>query len=291
MMPPVSRDNLLASLRQLVGDRSPESGAHRLAFTASWIRRQFESLGYHTRLQPVPFAGGTWPNIIAEPPAPDPTTPRLIIGAHYDTVPDSPGADDNASGVAALLELARLARAFPPAPAVPLRLELIAFTLEEQGLLGSAHYVRHLRSRAAPVAGMLSLEMLGYQSDQPGSQRLPAGLEDLYPRTANFIGVVGNERARALLESCAAAMRTVQSLPVETLVIAGNGEVLPPTRNSDHAPFWDDGHPAVMITDTSWFRNPHYHQPTDTIETLDLDFLTRVTQAIAAFIRQQFSPP
>jgi Zn-dependent M28 family amino/carboxypeptidase len=243
----ISKDNLLRHLRELVGGRS---------HAADYITRQFQELGYKVRADEV-F------NIIAG-------NGNFIVGAHYDVVPGSPGADDNASGVAALLEIARVVQR-------P-RLQFIAFNLEEDGLVGSTHFVRQLK---APIAGMVSLEMLGYKSDAPHSQQLPAGLAHLYPHTANFIGVVANERSQELLEAFVPAMKTVAGLPVESLLVPGNGEVIEPTRFSDHSPFWDAGHAALMITDTSWFRNPHYHQPTDTIETLDLEFLARVTEGVA----------
>lgn len=244
----ISKDNLLAHLRALVSDR---------AQAAEYIARHLPG----ARADAVD-------NVIAG-------NGDFILGAHYDVVPGSPGADDNATGVAALLEIARIIKS-------P-RLQFVAFNLEEQGLLGSAHFVRHLKT---PVAGMVSLEMLGYKSDTPGSQQLPAGLADRYPSTGNFIGIVGNERSRSLLEIFLPAMKSVEGLPVESLVVSGNGESIEPTRFSDHAPFWDAGHAALMITDTSWFRNPHYHQPTDTIETLDLDFLARVTEGVARAVER-----
>jgi Zn-dependent M28 family amino/carboxypeptidase len=260
----IRKDNLLAHLRRLVGDRNAITRPRQLRAAAVYITEQFRQFGYATRHDDVRFLWRKFPNIIAG-------DGDFIIGAHYDSVAGSPGADDNASGVAALLELARVCLDVP-------RLRLIAFTLEEENMLGSSHYAKKL---AAPIAGMVSLEMLGFKSDAPESQQLPAGLEHLYPHTGNFIGVVGNERSRQLLEKFVATMKVVEGLPVESLVVPGNGESVPPTRLSDHSPFWDCGHPALMITDTSWFRNPHYHQPSDTIETLDLDFLARVSEGVA----------
>ena len=219
-----------------------------------------------------------------------PDAPLFIIGAHYDTVLGSPGADDNASGVAVLLEIARvIAAGTGDPPGRSLRLQFVAFTLEEENMLGSAHYARGLASRRVPLAGMVSLEMVGYKSDSPHLQQLPAGYEHLYPHVGNFIAVVGNQKSRTLVERFVAGLKTADGLPVESLIVSQNGEALPPTRLSDHSPFWDLDYPALMITDTSWFRNPHYHQRSDTIGTLDPDFMTRVaegmTSAIVSMVR------
>ena len=279
MVARIRKENLLAHLRQLVGDRNAITRRRDLQRAADYITQEFRSLGYETSTDTVRLLWRRYPNIIAEPPRSCSDAPLFIVGAHYDTVLGSPGADDNASGVAALLEIARAVGA--GLRSSPVRLQFVAFTLEEQGIVGSAHYAHALSRRGIHLHGMVSLEMVGFKSDAPDSQQLPQGLEHLYPSVGNFIGVVGNEKSRALSEGFVAAMKTVAGLPVESLVVPGNGEAIPPTRLSDHSPFWDLGYPALMITDTSWFRNPHYHQATDTIETLDLDFMTHVTEGVA----------
>lgn len=203
--------------------------------------------------------------------------PRLCLGAHLDSRPDSPGADDNASAVAALLEVARV---FPARrPAEPkLDLELVVFDLEENGMLGGAERARQMQEHGVDLRGMVSLEMLGYRDPRPQSQMLPRSLVGQYPDTGDFIAVIGNQNSETLLERVSSGMRRVVGLPVETLAVPANGEYLQATRLSDHSPFWDAGYPALMITDTSFLRNPHYHLPSDTLETLDLEFLTHVTQ-------------
>jgi Zn-dependent M28 family amino/carboxypeptidase len=128
---------------------------------------------------------------------------------------------------------------------------------------------------------MISLKMPGYTSDAPGSQQFPRGLDHLYTHISNFIGVVAKERSRTLPDTVVSAMKTVEALPVEPLAVPKNGNVLPPTGLSDHSPFWDHGCPALMITDTAWSRNHHYHRRTDTIETLNLDFRARAAEGIA----------
>ena len=130
---------------------------------------------------------------------------------------------------------------------------------------------------------MCSLEMIGFTESQ-GLQRYPWFLQGRYPSTGTFIGLAANTRSRALLATVAEAMRTVPSLPVETIMIPGSGWMVPESRLSDHAPFWDQGYPALLVTDTSFFRNPHYHQASDTVDTLDLNFLTKVTQGLVLAI-------
>ena len=280
MVARIRKETLLAHLQNLVGDRNAITRRRKLQRAADYITQQFRSLGYDTSADDVCWLWRSHPNIVAEWPPARADLPLFIVGAHYDTVRGSPGADDNASGVAALLEIMRVVRSSLDGNR-EWRLQFVAFTLEEEGMAGSAHHVRTLSERGANVNGMVSLEMVGYKSDAPNSQQLPQGLEHLYPDVGNFIGVVGNNTSRALLEAFVTSMKSVDGLPVESLIVPGNGETIPPTRLSDHSPFWDRGYRALMITDTSWFRNPHYHQASDTIETLDLDFMARVAEGAA----------
>ena len=208
----------------------------------------------------------------------DGTGPRLCVGAHLDSRPDTPGADDNASAVAALLEIARLLPGCWPEN-VQLDLELVAFDLEENGMLGGREHARRAKEAGIDLRGMISLEMLGYCDTTPGSQTLPRSLVGLYPDTGDFIAVIGNQNSGTLIERFHEAAQTVEDLPVETLQVPENGNLLQATRLSDHSPFWDAGYPALMITDTSFMRNPHYHMPTDTPDTLDYGFLERVKTA------------
>ena len=274
----VSQAQLLTHLRRLEGERHPFESRKRLEAAQDYVQTHWRALGYTVARDALSYLGHDTVNLIARPHEPPPG-PRLIIGAHVDTVPGTPGADDNASGLAALLELSRVFAAQP----VELNLEFVAFTLEELGMLGSAHYAQTLRAARAPVLGMLSLEMIAFTESQ-GRQQYPWFLRGRYPAIGNYIGLAANHRSRALLDTAASAMRSIPGLPVETMVVPGNGWVFPECRLSDHAPFWDRGLPALLVTDTSFFRNPHYHQPTDTVETLDLDFLTKVTQGLVATI-------
>jgi aminopeptidase YwaD len=135
------------------------------------------------------------------------------------------------------------------------------------------------------LCGMVSLEMLGYCDQRTGSQSLPRTLQGLYPETGNFIAVIGNERSRRLVAAFRAGLERIGGLPVESLAVPGNGEWLQATRLSDHSPFWDAGYAALMITDTSFLRNPHYHLPSDTPETLDMEFLHKVAQGCLEAVR------
>jgi Zn-dependent M28 family amino/carboxypeptidase len=188
----------------------------------------------------------------------------------------TPGADDNASGVAVLLESARiLSRAASVSP-----LLFCAFNLEELNMIGSRAFARKLKASGTRVDAMISLEMVGYTDPRPGSQKLPVGLSGLYPDRGDFIGVVGNWKSNTLLNKFAAGMRGISKLQVETLSVPGKGMLVPAVRLSDHSPFWDLGYPALMVTDTSFYRNPHYHRSTDTVETLDLDFMAKVCEGV-----------
>jgi Zn-dependent M28 family amino/carboxypeptidase len=205
----------------------------------------------------------------------------VLIGAHYDAVPGSPGADDNGSALAVLLELAE---AFSDVPARrPIR--LVAFDLEETNRSGSRAYAQDLRQRGERLALMISLEMLGYRDARPGSQRYPAGgLRYLYPDRGDFIGLIGNMRTLPIIWRLARSMRGF--VPCEFLPVPFRGRVLPDVRRSDHSSFWDLSYPAIMITDTANMRNPHYHWPSDRVETLDIRFLSAVCAGIVSAVSE-----
>lgn len=272
----VSQAKLLKHVRALEGERHPYFSPKRLQAAQDYALRHWRALGFECVLDGFSYMGERFVNLIARP-QPFPPGPRLIIGAHLDTVPGTPGADDNASGVAVLLEASRLIASLPSPGAV----EFVAFNLEELAMVGSAHYADGLRRAKTPVLGMMSLEMVGFTETQE-LQQYPWFLRGRYPAQGTYLGLAANGRSRELLKTVAAAMRTVPGLPVETLVVPANGWGFPESRLSDHAPFWDRGYPALLLTDTAFLRNPHYHQPSDTVETLDLDFLTKVCQGVVA---------
>ncbi len=277
---------LTAHLQALVGERHPQTSPAALRQAEQYLRDQFTALGFEVAMHEFEAPGGTYRNVIATcPPLPASArnTPPLILAAHFDTVPDSPGADDNASGLAVLLEVARRLREIPHDRPV----RFIAFNLEEQdlpagrqGLLGSLAYAAHLRATGQTVLGAIVLECIGYARSEEGTQQTPPGVPIAVPSRGNFLGLVGNAASAALTAAVEQAAK--RHVPVVSLVVPGNGELVPDTRRSDHTAFWEQGYPAVMLTDTANFRNPHYHQPSDTIDTLNLDFMASVTEAVTA---------
>jgi Zn-dependent M28 family amino/carboxypeptidase len=213
-------------------------------------------------------------NLLLSLPGRQPLLPPLLVGAHYDGPPHSPGADDNASGVAVLLELARRWRDAPPRRPV----WLVAFDQEEEGLLGSRALAAQLRADGQPLHLMVSLEMLGFTSP---NQRYPhPAMRWLYGTRGNFLALVANSRALPLLPGL--AHRVGRHVPTKVLPVPLRGRPLPDTRRSDHSPFWDQGYNALMATDTAFLRNPHYHRPSDTLPTLDGGFLAAACSGLHA---------
>jgi Zn-dependent M28 family amino/carboxypeptidase len=282
-MPEVGSEDLQrrleAHLRQVAQPRDPDWSPWGHRQVEQYIQKQLSECG---PLEPFPFEanGRQHCNWILKLPGSRPGRPPILVGAHFDAAPATPGADDNASGVAVLLELARHFAADP----APSPLWLVAFDLEERGMIGSRAYARFLRQQRQPLRLMLSLEMLGYRDPTPGSQRYPAGLEKLYPNRGDYIGLIGNWPTWGDLLKLQRYFQKA-GIPCCWLLAGQRGLILPATRLSDHSPFWDAGYPAVMVTDTAFLRNPHYHKLSDTLETLDPDFLTGVCQGLMAGIR------
>ena len=207
----------------------------------------------------------------------------VVLGAHYDTVPDSPGADDNASGVAALLAIARRFAGTKPRRT----LRFVAFTNEEPPYfmseqMGSWAYAKRCHDRHERITAMISIEAIGYYSDAPGSQQYPAMLEAVYPSTANFIAFASNFGSRRLLQRCAEVFRREAALPCESGALP---EDVPGIAWSDQWAFWRFGYEAIMVTDTALFRNPHYHTRNDLPDTLDYARLAETTGGLIAVAR------
>lgn len=260
-----------------IGERSVLRG-DGLGRAQAYVRDAFQRAGLSVQEQAYEYRGRRVANIIADLPGAAAGAP-YVIGAHYDSVIGTPGADDNASGVAVTLELAR--RAVVDPPKVPIR--FVAFTLEEPPTHSTRHqgsrlFVHRLRASGGTVAGAIVLEMVGLTTPR---QVYPVFLKWAgYPKAGNFIGVVGNRASRAFGETVVAAMRRNAALPVESLFVWLNGWILPDTRLSDHASFWDNGLPALMITDTAYFRNRDYHGPGDRAETLDYAFMVELVRSL-----------
>lgn len=271
----ISIEHLRHHVQRIHFDRSPSMEGSPLDRAAHYIYEEFSKAGLQVTKEPFPWEGRWFHNVVAEKKGTVSPENVLIVGAHYDTVPGSPGADDNASAVAVLLEVARHLQG------VSLRntVKLVAFALEEYGYVGSTHYARRAKREGEKIAGMFSLEMVGFTGPK---QNYPFYINPKYfPNVGDFIGVVGNKRSEGLMEEVRRTLKTyVPQLPAEFLVVPGNGEGLEEARLSDHSPFWDQGLPALMWTDTAFLRNPNYHRPTDTIETLDFEFMRKVAAGV-----------
>ena len=250
---------------------------------ATWVRSALEESGLPVEEQPFGVGGWTYKNFIARyGPV---SAPLLVIGAHYDVCGEQPGADDNASAVAGLLELARLLGRHRPE--MTHRVELALWPLEEPPNfrtpdMGSAVHADLLAHRNADVSGMICLEMIGYFSDEPGSQEYPApGMGLFYPSRGIFISVVGNGSSWWFTRRVKARMAGATELPVRSI---NAPTVVPGVDFSDHLNFWRHGWNAVMITDTAFFRNPNYHEVTDTPDTLDYERLAHVVTGVYAAV-------
>jgi aminopeptidase YwaD len=278
---PNRRTTVLRHLQSLVGERHPHSAPQGLTQAAEYLAARLTEYGWATHRQSFRALGKSYVNILGmKVPSVRPARgleAPLLVGAHYDTVVASPGADDNASALAALLEVAdRLKHRDVARP-----VWLAAFCLEEQGLLGSRAFVSRLKQAGQSLEAAIVLECVGYATHEAGSQRTPPGVPVAVPTVGNFLAIIGNEASRDLISAVERSARSAApTTPTVGLTVPGRGETLPDVRRSDHAAFWDEGYRAVMLTDTADFRNPHYHQPSDALETLNLDFLEAVCDIV-----------
>jgi len=244
---------------------------------ADYIAHQFLLAGTEVSEQTYEVNGKTYRNVIGSFSSEN--EPRIVVGAHYDSCQDTPGADDNASGVSGLIELAYLLGKTE----LNQHVQLVAYTLEEPpffrtGNMGSARHAYSLRQKNAEVEAMICLEMIGYFSDEEGSQRYPSVLLKMfYPDTGNFISVIGSVADRKLIRQVKNAMRSASDLPVHAMC-APKG--FPGLDFSDHLNYWNHGYNAVMITDTAFMRNHHYHNSTDTADRLDYGRMGKVVVGV-----------
>ncbi|QHC52089.1 M20/M25/M40 family metallo-hydrolase [Billgrantia tianxiuensis] len=267
------------TLSETIGERHywrPEA----LQAAEDYIEQAFQAAGLRPQRQAVPTGSRVFHNIEVILPGGQLAEEVFVVGAHYDTVRGTPGADDNASGVAVLIELARLLQQAE----LDRTLHLVAFVNEEMPFFGSAamgslQYARQARAEGMHVVGMISLEMLGYFSDEPGSQAYPFPLDRFYPDQGDFVAFVSNLESRRLVHQVIEAFRHHAEVPSEGLVAP---PLLGDIRRSDHWAFWEMGFPAMMLTDTANFRNPYYHGPDDTHDRLDYATMARLTKGLAA---------
>lgn len=278
-----SPDQLRRDVEQLVLSFAGRSHAHpgTLFRAAGYIERRFRTSGARVEVDAYEVEGAAYRNVIARF---GPAEGRpIVIGAHYDAQEETPGADDNASGVAGLLALADRFQKSPPA--VPV--ELVAYCLEEPPYFRTEHMGSRRHARSLKAAGreprlVMVLEMIGYFADAPGSQRYPVpGLSAIYPDQGNFIGVVGNYASMEAVREVKAAMRQAGTVLVEAIVAPA---ILPGIDFSDHASYWQEGMPAVMVTDTAFYRNPNYHRSSDLPGTLDYARMAGVVGAVARVV-------
>jgi hypothetical protein len=265
-----------------IGERNRDN-RDRLERAADYVERQFTDMGYLAA--PDVFGDGQFRNLVVDLYGRELPGELLVVGAHYDTTWLTPGADDNASGVAGLLEIARALKD----RALRRSVRLIAFVNEEEPTfgteeMGSLVAAKRSFDRGENILGMLSLEMIGFYSDERRSQYYPKPVRHFYPRVGNFIGFVGNLRSRAFMHDFIREFRGRAAFPSEGL--AAPEWLVPDIRRSDNYAYWAYGFPAVMVTDTSNFRNYHYHNAGDLPHTLDYERMARVvaglTEAVAA---------
>ena len=278
------RDELRADVQKLageIGERNVPRHAE-LRSAADAIENSLVTAGLKTRRDGYEVAGKLCENIEAEITGSG--AEIVIIGAHYDSVLGCPGANDNGSGVAALLALARRSAGMTPKRT----LRFVAFVNEEPGyfqseLMGSSVYAGRSKNKGERIVAMLSLETIGYYSSVPGSQAYPApGLGTIYPKTGNFIAFVGNLGSRALVRQAIGTFRRHATLPSEGAALPA---AIPGVAWSDHWAFWQHGYKAIMLTDTAPFRYPHYHERTDTPDKLDYDSMARLISGLEHVVR------
>jgi hypothetical protein len=280
---PNLRAELMADVQKLAGDIGERNEWHytELKAAADHIERSFSAAGLRPRREGYEMRGHTFDNIEAEIRGDTPQI--LLVGAHYDSVIGAPGANDNGSGVAALLALARR---FAGKPARQ-TLRFVAFVNEEPPYfqtpeMGSFVYAKRCQERGDQISAMISLETIGYFSEASGSQNYPLpGIGAFYPTTGNFIGFVGNVQSRALVRRVVALFRQHAKIPSQG---AAFPSFVPGVAWSDHWSFWQHGYPAIMITDTAPFRYPHYHSATDTPDKLDYDRFALVVSGVEKVI-------
>jgi hypothetical protein len=284
----------LRALTQTIGERSvryPEN----LKSTADYIQSFYKDIGIEVHREPYDYSDFKVDNVVAGiSSAPQPSR-RYLLGAHYDSVSGTVGADDNASAIAVQLEIARGLKALLGQENFDLAVTFVSFALEEPPAygtryMGSRVYAKKARKEQEKIDGMICLEMVGYACYETGCQHYPFPLGFFgYPKEGNYIGIVGNFKSGGFTKALFTAFQKNPELPVIKLKIPFNGWILPAVRLSDHASFWDQGFKAVMITDTAFFRNPHYHRPADTMEKLDYRYMAELVESLLLYFKSHGS--
>lgn len=274
-----------ATLRAHVGTLAGDIGERNvfrpqaLRAAADFIEHEWRSQGYAVRPQVYETFGMPCANLEVERRGTVAPTEILLIGAHYDSVMGSPGANDNASGVAALLEMSRHLAGIEPDRTI----RFVAFVNEEPPFfptraMGSAVYAQTARDRGDAISLMISLETIGHHTDAPGSQHYPPLMGLCYPDRGNFLAFVSNLRSRRLLHRLVRAFRAHSDFPTEQLAAPA---LIPGMAWSDHLSFWRQGYRALMVTDTAFYRYRYYHRPDDTPNKLNYDALARIVTGLS----------
>ena len=266
-----------------IGERNVRYRACEFAHTAEFVAAELSDAGYTVQRQEYDVDGTICANLEVEIVGITRPDEIVIIGAHYDSVANCPAANDNGSGMAAVLSLAR---AFCDSRN-DRTLRFVAFVNEEEPYahterMGSWVYARRCRQRGEKILAMLSLETIGYYSDEPGSQKYPRPIGFLYPSTGDFIAFVGNTRYGELVRQVVRAFRQNEQFPSQAGAVP---EVFSDIGRSDHWPFWQEGYPAIMVTDTAPFRYRHYHTPEDTVDKIDFERMARVVRGLRSVVK------
>jgi len=281
------RDHV-GTLTQTIGERSVFL-PHNLEKTRAYIENFYREIDLPVRCESYPYGDFTVSNIVAQISFSDHPKKHYIVGAHYDSVVGTVGADDNASAVAVQLETARQLMMLKDRHELDLSVKFVSFPLEEPPAfgtrqMGSSVYAYNAWKKKEQIDGMICLEMVGFTCHDPGCQDYPFPLMFLdYPKQGDFIGIVGNFNSREFTNDLSKAFSKNPDLPVVKLTVPGGGYLLPSVRLSDHSSFWHRGYKAVMITDTAFYRNPHYHLASDTMEKLDYGFMAQLVKSLVLF--------
>jgi hypothetical protein len=276
----VSADNLKSHVETLARDIGERNvfRPKELARAADYIEQEWRKQGYEVTRRPYKVRDIECANLEVTRPGTEQTNEIILVGAHYDSVAGCPGANDNGTGMASLLEMARGFQKLDPKRTV----RFVAFVNEEPPffetpLMGSAVYAKMARERGDDIRAMIALETMGCYSNEPGSQKYPALFNLFYPDRGNFIAFVANLKSRSLLHRAVGAFRAHSDFPIESVAtfaaIEGIGW-------SDHASFWREGYPAFMVTDTAPFRYDHYHTEHDTPDKVNYEKLAQVTEGL-----------
>jgi len=274
----------VAHLAVEIGERNVLNCPEELAQTADWIEARFTAAGHEVGRQEYEAYGTGCCNLEVEVLGTAQPNEVVVIGAHYDTVFGTPGANDNSTGVAAVLALARRFSNRKSGRTI----RFVAFVNEEPPFfqtseMGSRVYAKRCRERDENVVAMMSLETIGYFDDSPGSQKYPPPFGLLYPSTGNFIGFVGNVGSRALVREAVGSFRRNEKFPSEGGALPA---FIPGIGFSDHWSFWQEGYPALMVTDTAMFRYPYYHEAEDTIDKVDFERTARVVRGLEKVVAE-----